>query len=123
MRTLKLSIPHLPDPDLSPNARVHYMVKSKAVRVAREEVGWLAKAQWHDEKPMMCAMISYEFTLSTKRLRDEDNLLSSCKPWQDGLVDAGVIFYDNAKHLTTGKVQVTQGDKEETVILVQEVVI
>jgi len=39
------------------------------------------------------------FTLSSKRVRDLDGLLGACKPWIDGLVDAGVLLKDDCWHL------------------------
>ena len=97
------------------------MVKARAVKASREEVGWLAKAQWRDEKPMMKARISYEFHTKDKRRRDMDNLLAMAKPWQDGLIDAEVIFYDDAQHLEIGQCKVIQNDTEQSIILVEEI--
>ena len=119
-RKLKIVLAHLPYTELSPNSRVHYMVKARAVKASREEIGWLAKAQWHDAQPMMKARISYEFHTKDKRHRDLDNLLAMAKPWQDGLIDAGVIFYDDADHLEIGSVRVIQSDAEQTIIKVEE---
>jgi len=120
MRTLKLTIEHLPDPELSPNARIHWRVKAQAVRIARAEVGWLAKAEWHSEKPMPRAVVSYEFTVTVIRLRDQDNFITRCKAWQDGLIDAGILVFDDSKHLKIGSVSFIKGDKNQTVITVQE---
>ena len=119
-RRLAIFISHLPYPELSPNSRIHWAVKARAVRASREEVGWLAKAQWRDQKPMMRARISYEFRVADNRKRDFDNLLSSCKAFQDGLIDAGVIFYDDARHLEIGQVKVVQSNAEQTIITVEE---
>ena len=120
LRQLIICIPHLPYPELSPNSREHWAVKARAVRASREEVGWLAKAQWQDQKPMMRARVSYQFHVADNRKRDLDNLLSSCKAFQDGLIDAGVLFYDDAKHLEIGQVKVVQSDTEQTVIKLEE---
>ena len=119
MRTLIIEIDHLPYVELNPNSRCHFMVKAKAVKTSREEIGWLAKVQWHDDEPMMRARISYEFHTDNRR-RDLDNLLSACKPWQDGLIDAGVIFYDDAKHLEMGQHTVITGGANKTLVKVQE---
>lgn len=121
MRTINVMIDHLPYPELNPNSRLHWAVKARAVRASREEIGWLAKAQWHDGKPMMKARISYEFHSKDKRHRDLDNLLAMCKPWQDGLIDVGVIFYDDAQHLEIGSITLTQGNIEQSIIVVEEV--
>ena len=121
IRKLIITLDHLPFTELSPNARHHWAVKARAVRASREEIGWLAKAQWHDEKPMMKARISYEFQIKSKRHRDLDNLLAMCKPWQDGLIDAGVIFYDDIQHLELGQCNVRQCDVEQSIITIEEV--
>ncbi len=121
MRKLQIIIDHLPYAELSPNAREHWMVKSQMVRASREEIGWLAKSQWHDDKPVMRARISYEFHVKDKYYRDLDNLFAMCKPWQDGLVDAGVLFSDNAQHLVIGTIRVIQGDIEQSIITVEEI--
>ncbi len=121
MRTLKIELPHLPYPELSPNWRGHWSEIARGKKVARAEAGWLALAQWKGQMPMSCAMISYEFTVKVDRVRDHDNLIASCKPLQDGLIDAGVIFYDDANHLKLGSVTISKGDKDLTTILVQEV--
>jgi len=70
---------------------------------------------------MMKARISYEFLLNDQRNRDVDNLLAASKPFTDGLIDAGVIFYDDAKHLEYGEVKATYTDKEQTIIIVEEI--
>ncbi len=122
MRTITIKLNHLPPPELNPNQlrRLHWSERSKVSLIARQEVGWLAKVQWHDDKPMMKARINYEFLIKDKRKRDADNLLSACKPYTDGLIDAGVIFYDDIKHLEIGTVRAEYSDRDETVITVEE---
>jgi len=90
------------------------------MKVAREEVGWLAKAQWKDQKPIIKARISYEFLIKDRRKRDADNLLAACKPFTDGLIDAGVIFYDDIEHLEYGLVRAVYDSKDETRIMIEE---
>ncbi len=121
LRQLKINIDHLPYPELSPNSRVHFMVKARAVRASREEIGWLAKAQWHDDKPMVKARISYEFHTKDKRRRDLENLLAMTKPWPDGLIDGGVIFYDDAEHLKLGQCDVVHDTVEQSIVIVEEI--
>ena len=119
-RKLVIELNHLPPSVLNLNARVHWSVRYKATKEAKEEVGWLAKIQWKDEKPMMKARISYEFFAKDHRKRDLDNLLSACKAYQDGLIDVGVLFYDDAEHLEIGGVSFAVGTEERTVIIVEE---
>lgn len=120
-RSLEIVIEHLPDAALSPNARVHWRVKYDATKIARTEAGWLAKAQWRDQAPMLYALIAYEFTVPVRRRRDQDNLIAGCKPWQDGLVDAGVLVQDDNEHLKLGSVSIIKGPMSLTRITVTEV--
>ena len=120
MRKLIIIIPHLPFPELSPNARHHWAVKARAVKASREEIGWLDKAQWHDDKPMMKVRISYRFYVKDKRRRDANNFLASVKSWSDGLIDAGVFWDDDTKHLVLGRVEVIPSDVEQSTITIEE---
>ena len=120
MRILVIKLDHLPYTELSPNSRLHWAIKARAIKASREEAGWLAKAQWKDQKPMMKARISYEFLIKDRRKRDADNLLAACKPFTDGLIDAGVIFYDDIEHLETGLNRTIFDTKDETVITIVE---
>ena len=124
-RQLIICISHLPYRELSPNSREHFMVKARAVKASREEIGWLAKIEWRykygDAKPMEKARISFDFHTKDKRRRDPDNLLAQVKSWIDGLIDVGVIFYDDADHLQIGSVRVIPDTTEETIITVEEV--
>ncbi len=121
-RKLEIELKHLPDSRLNPNnlRRQHWAVRHKATNEAKEEIGWLAKAQWHDDKPMMKARISYMFHAKDHRRRDLDNLLSACKAYQDGLIEAGVLFYDDAEHLEIGQVSLTTDVADRTVIRIEE---
>ena len=122
MRSITIILDHLPPPSLSPNRlrTLHWTERSDLMRTAREEVGWLAKSQWKEEKPMMRARISYEFLIKDRRKRDADNLLAACKPFTDGLIDAGVIFYDDMAHLEYGLIRAVYDFKDETIITVEE---
>ena len=121
-RSIVIKLDHLPYAELSPNRlrSVHWSVRSKVSKIAREEVAWLAKEQWHDDKPMMKARISYEFLLKNRRKHDVDNLLAACKPFIDGLIDAGVIFYDDLEHLEYGMIRAVYDVRDETILSVEE---
>ena len=121
IRKIEIEIDHLPFPELSPNSRLHWAVKARAIKASREEVGWLAKAQWGDQKPMVKARIHYEFFAKDHRRRDLDNLLAMTKPWQDGLIDAGVIFYDDAEHLQYGISSYTSDIEDRVIMIVKEI--
>ena len=122
MRSITIRLDHLPPAELNPNRlrSLHWTKRSEVSRTAREEVGWLAKSQWKDQKPMMKARISYEFIIKDRRKHDVDNLLSACKPLTDGLIDAGVIFYDDMKHLEYGLVRAIYDTRDETNITIEE---
>ena len=122
LRECVIAIDHLPFRELSPNSRVHWAVKARAVKAQREEVGWLAKAQWGNQPPMNYARISYEFKVTNKKLRDIDNLVSACKSFQDGLVDGGVLNSDNSEHLKASYSTLSQGEAEQTIISVEEII-
>ncbi len=119
MRRLEIILEHLPPRELNPNTKLHWAVKYKAIQEAKEEIGWLAKAQW-DGEPMMKARISYKFHAKDRRKRDLDNLLSACKAYQDGLIEVGVMFYDDAEHLEIGSISLTNDIMDKTCILVEE---
>lgn len=121
-RTLIIDLPHLPLKELNPNnlRRQHWSVRYRATQEAKEEIGWLAKAQWGDAEPMMKARISYMFHAKDRRKRDLDNLLSACKAYQDGLIEVGVLFNDDAEHLEIGGVSLTSDIMDKTYILVEE---
>ncbi len=123
MRSITIIIPHLPYAELNPNnlRSSHWTVRSQWSKIAREEVGWLCKAQWHDDEPMTKARISYDFQVKDKRKRDLDNLLAMCKAWQDGLIDVGVLRYDDAKHLEIGHITLKQSDAEQSIVTVEEI--
>jgi crossover junction endodeoxyribonuclease RusA len=78
-----------PDEKLSPNARVHHMVKAKAVKSARKEAYFLTRK---DHYPVHWdAYIKLELVLyppDDHRKRDIDNVYAAFKPYQDGIMDA-----------------------------------
>jgi crossover junction endodeoxyribonuclease RusA len=74
-----------PDRALSPNGRVHYMVRHKAVRNYRETARYLGLGQKRLRNPL-CAIVPL---VATRRRRDLDNVLASLKSALDGLTDAG----------------------------------
>jgi Holliday junction resolvase RusA-like endonuclease len=121
-RRLTITVGHLPPPELNPNnlRREHWTIRYRATKEAQEEIGWLAKVDWRDDKPMMKARISYQFHVKDHRRRDLDNLLSACKAYQDGLIEVGVLFYDDAAHLEIGSVKMIQNTEEKTVLEIEE---
>ena len=116
---IEIILNHLPYKELSPNSRVHYMVKAKAVKALRKEAGWLAKDAWGDRTPIMSARVSYHFYVRHHRHMDIDNLIASMKSSLDGLVDGGLIMSDDVEHLELGQCTVTQSVQEQTIIRVE----
>lgn len=72
---------------LSPNARVHHMLKGKITRSSRAAVALIA-SQGH--KTMIARpSLAVIPIVTTRRRRDIDNVLASLKASIDGLTDAG----------------------------------
>lgn len=86
----------IPDPCLSPNARVHWAAKNGAKKSARDEAAMMARKEigrgnaprW---KRADVRIVWYRATL---RQIDADNALARCKATMDGIADAGVIGDD-----------------------------
>ena len=119
-RQFVLEIPHLPARQLSPNGRCHWRVKYQFVRYARDEAGWEGVAHWRRQPAMQYAKVSYHFHAKRKNERDRDNLIASCKPYLDGLVDAGVMVSDGSKHLSIGEVTIEYGTRDGFELVVTE---
>ena len=99
MNTVTITLP-LPHRCLSPNARVHYMVKSKHTKAYRmkardtamfEGMGVTSlRGAWY----WPSASVQATFYFKDARRRDRDNLLASCKAVFDGIADAGLVAND-----------------------------
>jgi len=78
-----------PSKDLSPNARVHWARRAKAAKAARYLAGVKALgAGWQGAVlPAGRLHLWLTFHPPTKRLPDDDNMLSRCKAYRDGLAD------------------------------------
>ncbi len=83
-----------PDAALSPNGRVHYMTRHRAVSKYRELARYLGDGQKRLRKPV-CAVLPL---VATRRRRDLDNVLASLKSALDGLTDAG--WWDDDHDIT-----------------------
>lgn len=82
-----------PSKVLSPNARVHWTQKSRAVKRAREVAFWLTR----EAKPTVLPGPNVKITFHPpdKKLRDKDNMIGSFKSFQDGIADAiGIDDYE-----------------------------
>ncbi len=79
-----------PSKDLSPNARVHWSKKSGAVAVARADARMVTMAAaWHRlTLPDGRLHLWVTFHPPTRRMPDDDNMLTRFKPYRDGIADA-----------------------------------
>lgn len=91
-------------PPISPNARVHYQVRARAVREVKLAV---AIAVTRGALVPMRAPILVDplYVVPNERRRDPDNYAAMLKPVLDGLVEAGVLVADDRHHLTLGPVR------------------
>ena len=91
-----------PDKVLSPNARVHWSRKAKAVKTARQSAAWLVMERtnaWRSLIGWGGASVSMTFGPPDNRRRDRDNLIASMKAATDGIADA--IGIDDSKFETS----------------------
>lgn len=79
-----------PERALHPNARPHYMVKSRATKKARREAALLTLAAgWKSlQLPEGRLYLWMDFYPTDRRVRDDDGLAASMKAWRDGIADA-----------------------------------
>lgn len=85
-----------PPKELSPNARVHWAVLSKAKNKYRALCAWHAKQQGMKPVGEVGALhLTLTFHAPTKRAYDLDNALARMKSGLDGLSD--VLWVDDSK--------------------------
>ncbi len=87
-----------PHKDLRPNARPHWAEKAKAVKQARALAGWTANEigiRRGDPDIPSALKVTAVFCPPSRRRFDDDNMLSSCKSYFDGIADA--IGIDDSK--------------------------
>ena len=132
MNRIELTFDYLPDSGLSANGRrrMLHWVESKRVRNAKTDFTFLLRDAWQRTYPqtplearkMARCRLEWRLTYPTRRRRDIDNIASSLKPWQDCLVDEGLIEADDSEHIVG--VAVTLGVEkgiERTVLAIEEV--
>ena len=119
MNKWKIELDHLPDPRLSPNARLHYMLLYKAKREAKEKAFAIAKKVGVPDKPYHKSHITITWVAKDKRRRDADNLLASSKGYIDGIVAAKVIEDDSVFNVSYS-LYYEVGDKARTIIEIEE---
>lgn len=82
--------------------------KASAVKQARQLARLLALGASNRKLAGRC-VVDYLFFVPDKRRRDAANLIQSCKPILDGVVDSGLISGDHWEVLAIGKVDVVLG--------------
>ena len=95
MNSISITLP-LPERALSPNTRVHWSRKAKAVKRYRR-LAWATAAEASGPgMPEMWAKASVAIAAyyPTRRHPDPDNLIASLKAAFDGLADAGIVSND-----------------------------
>ena len=76
-----------PPKELSPNARVHWAVKSRLAKKYRADCNILAKRAGI-VAPEGGILLVLEFVPNDLRRRDDDNLVAAFKAGRDGIADA-----------------------------------
>lgn len=77
-----------PPRSLSPNVRKHWAVKAKDAKQARVTAAWCARQAGirpNDPDIPQALRVTAVFSPPDNRLRDEDNMISSCKAYFDGI--------------------------------------
>lgn len=95
--TVVITLP-IPDPKLSPNGRAHWRQKSRLVQAHRAEgklrtwkaMGLAPFGEWE-----RASILVRWFGRHHNCLRlDQTNIIGSLKPYEDGIVDAGLLKND-----------------------------
>lgn len=125
MQSLRIVLPDLPPSKAYPNKKTHYFTLSSIRKKQQEEIIAYVLEQGRPDSPLDRAHITITWRSKDKRDRDIDNLLSAMKGSIDGLIHAGVIVDDSAKHLSY-TLYYEWGDsvkKNQTILDIQEVMI
>lgn len=76
-----------PPKELSPNARVHWTVRSRNAKSYRSACHLITKMA-RPEVPAGQIVLALEFVPPDRRARDDDNLVASFKAGRDGIAEA-----------------------------------
>ena len=96
--TYRVIVPGVPSTSLSPNARVHWRVKARDTKQAREAARWCAVAVLDGRKPFGSDPVDVRVRVlwpKGRKTMDPTNLAASLKATVDGLTDAGAWRDDN----------------------------
>ena len=104
---------------LRPNVKIHWRVKSKAVKKMRSDSYYIFKQlisryEIKPHLPLRSIEIKRTFYFNTNRIRDKDNLNASTKSINDGLVDSGLIKDDSGNNIIwfDSKIVIDKGKAE-----------
>lgn len=87
-----------PSPALNPNGRAHWAAKAKEAKLAKATAFYAAKSICPSKLNWSGVRIFWEFHPKTANMPDGDNLVASCKNFQDGIALA--IGIDDSKFKT-----------------------
>ncbi len=123
---IEITFDCLPPSELYPNKlrSIHWSKRAEVEREARERANYIAfgiRCETGANKPPDKARITYKFIVKDKRIRDLEGMLSACKPWVDGIVDAGVLVSDDCWHLSIGGASIEQGKENKTILTIEGV--
>jgi len=98
---LIITVRQLPPKEYSPNARVHWVDRKRAGDAYAKEVYLVAVSERNrlDWQLLEFASINVEIVFAEERIRDEDNHRARFKPGLDALTTAGIIGFDDMKHI------------------------
>lgn len=121
-KRIEIIFESLPPSELYPNRlrSIHWSVRSRIEAQARQDAFYLAKEAMSkiDWQMPGKAKVYFEFTAADKRKRDLDGLVSACKPFLDGLVDARAIPSDDCWTLEIGGAIIKLGDKPQAKLII-----
>ena len=105
-------VPRLPERSLGGNSREHYLAKGTLVRDERVAFGLevrelVPRSRWPVFTKRTTARIRWVVYVEEWR-GDWDNWVMALKPWQDALVDVGLLPKDGPKLLRGGSVEVVK---------------
>jgi crossover junction endodeoxyribonuclease RusA len=106
----------IPPRELSPNARVHWAAKARAVkayRAAAMQAAALVAPGWRWER----AEASAVYYFAEARRRDADNLLAMLKPAFDGIAEAGLLVNDSGLVHQPVRVEIDAANPRVEIIL------
>jgi Holliday junction resolvase RusA-like endonuclease len=118
--SITIQIPGLPNRNVGPNVRHFYKKKNKYFQDEKLRFqDYLVAHQCQFDPLKESVEIEFQFYPADKRRRDLDNLLSTTKPWIDGLIGF-VIPDDSCQYLRsiTGRYEDRVSGLAYTVIII-----